>query len=118
MASALCLPRRTLIAWRRAASAALLALQVTVAGSSVFERQLADQPTVHAHDQETRHLFPHDESSCGLCAARTLVADVPRTAALLTTDLVAGRSVIAQRTTPPARAPRTANASRAPPLLT
>lgn len=108
---------RTENLWRRAASAALLTLQVVIAVSSVIELREPVGPIVHVHDHETEHLFVHDESNCGLCAARTQVAAVPAIALVVTTELTTGRSTFVDRATPPERGLRTANASRAPPTL-
>jgi hypothetical protein len=109
--------RWALVSGRQVAAAALFALQLLIAVSPLVERQTPIRPTAHAHDQQTHHLLAHDESTCGVCAARTQVAVEPALPAVLvvvTTPLPMARS---DRALAPAGAPRSANPSRAPPVL-
>lgn len=80
------LPRVTrwaLISWRRSAAAALIALQAVIAVSPVLERRHEVRRGAHVETQGSRHLFAHDETTCTVCAARTLVGSVPPEAAAL-----------------------------------
>ena len=67
----------TLRSWRRTAAAALFALQGVLAVSPVLERRHEVQRDAHVEAQGSRHLFAHDEATCTVCAARSLLGDVP-----------------------------------------
>lgn len=112
------LPRDTrpaLSSWRRSAAAALIALQAVIAVSPVLERRDAVPRDAQVETQGSRHLFAHDESSCAVCAVRTLEADVPPQAAapiaVATNSLVDPTDAADVRLLEPAPG----NHSRAPP---
>jgi hypothetical protein len=109
--------RWALISWRQTAAAALFALQLLIAVSPLVERQTPIRPTAHAHDQQTHHLLAHDESTCGVCAARTQVAVEPALPAEFVVVAAHLPVALTERAIAPSGAPRAANPSRAPPVL-
>lgn len=111
------LPSRARMLWRRTAAAALLALQMLLVLSPLLERPPTERATAHTHDQQTRHQFAHDESNCGLCAARAQFADIPAAPDLVATLTTSKKIAVADRAAAPARAPRPAHPPRAPPTL-
>lgn len=48
-----------------------------IAVSPVLERWHEVRRNAHVETQGSRHLFAHDETTCTVCAARTLVGSVP-----------------------------------------
>ena len=105
------------MAWRRSAAAALLALQAVIAVSPMIERRDEVRRDTHVEAQGSRHLFAHDEGTCTLCAARTLLGDLPADPAPLLALTTRGRVDIAYAAVvhPAGVAPD--NQSRAPPVL-
>lgn len=81
-----------LISWRRSAAAVLIALQAVIAVSPVLERRDEVRRDTHAEEQGSRHLLAHDESTCGVCAVRTVASDaLPQAAvpvAIVARDMV------------------------------
>ena len=71
------------VSWSRIGRGALLALQLAVGFAPLIERWEPGRPVAHADEQGSRHLFPHDESNCALCAVRTIVAEAPAEPELL-----------------------------------
>jgi len=108
---------RTLLLWRRVAAAALIALQGAIALSPMLERPHDVRRDAHVEALGSRHLLGHDEATCAVCSARTLVLDVPAEPAALFVATVRGR--VAFAFAPVAHSTRLApdNHSRAPPTL-
>src|SRR3990172_9078545 len=60
---------------RRAAAATLLALQAVIALSPVLERRETLKREAHLEQTGSRHLLAHDDATCLMCAARTLMGN-------------------------------------------
>ena len=114
------LPRvtsRALTSWRRSAAAALIALQAVIAVAPMLERRGEVRRATHVAAQGRRHLFGHDEGTCTLCAARTLVRDVPANPAGFVAVTAPGTIDVAYAVVVPAADAAPDSHSRAPPVL-
>ena len=83
----------------------------------MLERRDEARRDTHVEAQGSRHLFGHDEGTCTLCAARTLLGDVPSDPAPLGAVTTRVRVDFADAAVvhPAGVAPD--NQSRAPPIL-
>lgn len=96
----------------------LLTLQALVAVLPSFEtRPASGEPVVHVEQQGTRHVDLHNDATCLLCAARSVVAAPPSAPVPLfdgarTTAPVAGTLLVATPTDV-----HLGSRSRAPPAL-
>ena len=83
----------------------------------MLERRDEVRRDTHVEADGSRHLFAHDEGTCTLCAARTLLGDLPADPAPLFATGTSGRVAIvfAADVHPAGVAPD--NYSRAPPVL-
>ena len=99
------------------AAAALFALQGGLAVSPVLERRHEVQRDAHVEAQGSRHLFAHDEATCTVCAARSLLGDVPPQPAGLLPDATSRCVAIAYSAVVLSVERALDNHSRAPPVL-
>jgi hypothetical protein len=66
-------PLRRPIGWRRRiALAALIALQTAITFSPLLETTEKGRLGAHAEEQGAQHRYQHDESTCAVCAVRSL----------------------------------------------
>ena len=66
-------PLRRLNGWRRKiALAVLLALQGAIAVSPLLEPTEKGRLGAHAEEQGAQHKYQHDETTCAVCAVRSL----------------------------------------------
>jgi hypothetical protein len=66
--------RRIRTTRHRVAALVVLVLQLAMAGSAVWESRTEVWLGVHVEGDGTAHLGQHNETTCGLCSARTLAA--------------------------------------------
>jgi len=106
-----------LISWRRTAVAALIALQAVIAVSPVLERRDEVRRDTHVEAQGNRHLFGHDESTCGVCAVRIASGAAPEESPALVATATRGKVEIAYATVVLPSGTTADNPPRAPPVL-
>ena len=117
MTPGLPLVRRSLSWRRRLAALVLLVTQVGVATSLVFEAQAETRLSAHAEQDGARHAGLHNESTCVVCAVRSMHAATPQHAAPATVGQVLARPAALTLVTAPQRDGPGSNPSRAPPPL-
>ena len=54
-----------------------MALQVLIALSPVLEKRDTVRRDTHVEQSGRQHLFAHDDTTCTICAVRTLVGNAP-----------------------------------------
>jgi len=101
---------------RRAFAAGVVALQLGVITSAVWEARTERRLDAHAEENGTRHLDQHREDTCGLCAVSTL-ASMPSagTQGPVGRDAVDAATVRSQSAVSLTR--RSTTFSRAPPAI-
>ena len=66
-------PLRTLTGWRRQlALGVLLVLQAAITLSPLLETNEAGRMRSHVEEQGAQHKYQHDDSTCAVCAVRSL----------------------------------------------
>lgn len=105
------------MSWRRAAAAALLALQAVIALSPMLEQRETVRRDTHVEALGSHHLISHDDATCTVCAARTLMGTAPATPVAAFPAVARGQVDIAFAAVTPALGISPDNHSRAPPTL-
>lgn len=102
---------------RRLAALALVALQGGIAAAPLLELRGERTIGVHVEERGTRHVDVHSESTCALCAARSLhaVASAPPEPELAAAPRLVVEALRASRA--PFRASDRTVRSRAPPVV-
>lgn len=108
---------RKAIHWQRRSTALLmLVLQVGVALAPLAERG-SRQSVTHAEQRGTRHARMHNESTCAICAVRSMQARATTSDQAPPPRDVPQRFAVAIVDVPASRDPPATNTSRAPPRL-
>ncbi len=108
---------QALTSWRRSVAVALFALQAVIALSPMLERRDDVRRDSHIEALGSRHLFAHDEGTCLVCSARTLLGHAPTAPAALLVSMEGGRVGYAYAAVLQLTLVAPDNLSRAPPTL-
>ena len=101
---------------RRAFAAGVVALQIGVVSSAIWEASTERRLDAHVEESGTQHLDQHNEDTCGLCAARTFAAMPSAPDHGLDGNATAHTTTIRSQPAPTLARPST-SLSRAPPAV-